>query len=123
MSMETPSAEITEEPEKSSALRSLESILDSSFHWGLPLSNYGRGSSWPECGAIPRDNSSVFPDSTFETPDDLTEDTVAVYHFDDEKGLEVLYRDRTDGGESLEDFKSRVAVVLGKTLHPQVLED
>ena len=102
--------------------KTLQAILSSDAYWGRTYGGGSRSSSWPECGAIPVDNSPAFPNSSFETADDLTEDTVVVYHVNEEGHVEVLSRDRV-GEESLESFKARVAVVLGETALPPALEE
>ena len=119
MSMENTSFETPEKSSESLVSRSLLSkVLDAESFWYTPTNT-----SWPECGAISRDDRSVLLESTYMTSDDLTEDTVALYHVDEKGHVEVVYRDRSIGGESLEHFKSRVAVVLdSRTTTPQTSE-
>lgn len=95
--------------------------LRSEAFWDI---DYGRGlrsSSWPECGALPTDYSPVFPNSHFETVDEIDEEVGTVDIFI-EGQLHSLYRDEASG-ESLADFRARVAIVLGETALPPALEE
>ena len=98
MSIEVPSPSNPEEPEESILMKEIRSSL----FWGMPLSDYGRGSSWPECGAIPPTNSA-------ENDTEINEDTRRAMAFSHEHGL--VYFDRLED-ESFEDFRARINTTM-----------
>jgi hypothetical protein len=71
--------------------------LSSEHFWGTPTS-----SSWPECGAIPRDVSD-------EGEKDIDENTYRVIAYSDVAGAQFI--DRLNG-ESLQDFITRIDITM-----------